>query len=711
MYGANPGILLHTAISPWNGLSQLGVRSAASMTLLPQAAYFDLARHLGLTSALAEGLYFFAIQLAGMTAIFSIAKRLGGSQVSSYGAVLAALFYNFVPLTFENYWMIGNSSVILVALAPLAILVALRVPERGVVRGSLELIAVEYLCFAAFQDPAYFLPVLVLTAVIGVLTSKRQWGAVARRLGMLFSVAVAGVAAAAWYVLPDLSQLNSFFHQATAEASPAAYLSAADQNVNFRALVEFRAFRTGSPAFASYWAPAWRFAYRGVGFQVIGLLLLAVVVVAAVTGVRRRDWRVAALMLTAVVGVFLCLGGNPPVGPLYIWLFRHFPYFAAFRDPTNKWTPWLVVPSALLFGYGSSCLLRAAGKVKRVFGGKSVGRLVRQLPIAAVVAGLVIGYGFPMFAGGPGDPRITSQAFVLKKGIRAPHSFSLVRNFLQREPGWFRVLVAPLSLNGYRWFKWPQGYDGPDLSWLQFGVPSLSSPYSQPISDGGRFLFSMAGLSPTGIVGLAEQLGCRYVIAEGDAVGTGLSYFTPPRPRAAEFVAAAVRLGGEVVLKRGPLTVVSMPRSKVAPLVSVTGVMGRRDGGRARLVDTDKYSSASARAVLTLPRGLDLVTFREAYDKQWHLTLTAVGRGSASVAVERHMVMDGYGNAWLVRVAGQRAGERVTAAFTYGGTRLEELGALLSAVTVGLLLIVELVERVRRKAVERSRASPSPSVT
>ena len=698
MYGANPGILLHAVSSPWNGLSQLGVRNAASMTLLPLAAYFDLAHHLGLTPAVAEGLYFFAIQLAGMMAMFAVAKRLEGNSVSSSGAVLAALFYNFIPLTFENYWMIGNSSVILVALAPLAILVALRVPERGVVRGSIELIAVEYLCFAAFQDPAYFLPVLVLTAVVGLLASERRCGAVARRLGMLLSVAAAGVAAAAWYVLPDLFQLNSFFHQATAEASPAAYLSAADQNVNLGALLEFRAFRTGSPAFASYWAPSWRLVYGSYGFQIAGALLVAVVVLAAVMGMYRRDWRVVALALAAVAGLVLCLGGNPPVGSLYVWLLRHFPYFAAFRDPTNKWTPWLVVPAALLFGYGSSCLLGWAGSAKSFFGRQNVGRLVLQVPLAAVVAGLVIGYGFPMFAGGPGDPRISSQAFVLKRGIRAPQSFSVVQNFLQREPGWFRVLVVPLSLNGYRWFKWPQGYDGPDLSWLQFGVPSLSSPYSQPISDGGRFLFSMASLSPTGIVRMAEQLGCRYVLAEGDAVGTGLSYFTPPRPSASEFVAAAKRLGGEIALKRGTLTLVSMPKSKAAPLVSVTGAVGRRAVGRARLVDTNKYSSAGARAVLTLPRGLDLVTFREAYDKQWHLSLTPVGRSSASVVVERHMVMDGYGNAWLVRVASHSAGQRIAAAFTYGGTRLEELGALISAATVGGLLILGLAKSFRWKA-------------
>lgn len=705
MYGANPGTLLHVAMSPWNGLSQLGVRSAASMTLLPLAAYFDVAHHLGLSAAVAEGLYFFAIQSAGMLAMFAVTKRVGRGKISAYGAAMAALFYNFVPLTFENYWMIGNSSVILIALAPLAILVALRVREHGLIRGCIELIAVEYFCFAAFQDPAYFLPVLVLTAMVALLASDRGSEAIGRNVGRLVTVAVAGVAAAAWYVIPDLFQLNSFFHQAIAEASPATYLAAADQNVSLRALVELRAFRTGSPAFASYWAPAWRLNYGSSLFQLVGLVLFSVILIAFVVAVRRRDWHVAALAVAGVAGLFLCLGGNPPIGALYMWLFKHVPYFTAFRDPTNKWTPWILLPWGLVFGYGVTWLFQLADRRTGPSTCKRATKPVVQAVLGVMLAALVLGYGFPMFSGGPGDPRISSQSFVLKRGIRAPASFAQARGFLQRQPGWFRVLVVPLSLNGYRWFKWPRGYDGPDLSWLQFGVPSLSSPYAPPIWDGGRFLFSLATLSPADVIRVAEGLGCRYVLAEGDAIGTGLSYFSPPRPSAADFVSAAERLGGDVVLKRGPLTLVAMPRKQTASLVSVATVASAHNGRQARLVGPYKYSSVGARAVLSLPSGLDLVTFSEAYDTQWHLSLTPIGHRAGSVTVERHMVMDGYGNAWLVRVAAHDAGERMTAAFTYSGTVLEEIGAVISAITICGLVTLGLVGRLRRHPVRRAGAS------
>lgn len=696
MYGANPSIFLHAATAPWNGLMQLGMRSAASMTLLPLAVYFYVVRHAGVSPAVAEGAYFFAIQLTGMLAVYAVAKKLGAERVSCQGALAAALFYNFAPLTFENYWMIGNSSVILIALAPLVVLVAIRLPETGFVRGAGEVILVEYFCFAGFQDPAYFLPVLTLSVVLAILAVLRINGSPARMVLTFVSVALAGAAAAAWYVLPYLLQLNSFFQQATAEIKPAVYLSAADQNVNLHSLVEFRAFRSGSPAFAPYWSPSWRLLYGSAGFQAIGLLLLGVVVVAALLGIWRHDWRVVGLIVTGLIGLLLCLGGNPPTGSLYLWAFKHVPYFAAFRNPANKWTPWLLLPSAMLFAYGVSQLLRSIKGAASFRRRRPGSRHVLQVAAGALICLVVVGYGFPMFGGGPGNPKIRSQTFVLKPGVRAPPSFLDVRDFFARQRGWFRVLVVPLSLNGYRWFKWPQGYDGPDLSWLQFGVPTVSSPYSQPMGDGGRFLFSMANLAPEKILRVAERIGCRYVLAEGDAVGTGVSYFARPRPSAAEFVAAAQQLGGQTVLRRGSLTVVSMPKKKTAPLVSVLSLTRHRYAGRVAGLATDNQSSA--RAVLTLSQGVDLVVFREAYDSQWHLTLTRLDHGAGRVVVERHVVVNGYGNAWLVRVPRQKRLEKVSATFTYGAAALEDLGALISVVTVAGLLVAAIATRLRRSS-------------
>jgi hypothetical protein len=69
------------------------------------------------------------------------------------------------------------------------------------------------------------------------------------------------------------------------------------------------------------------------------------------------------------------------------------------------------------------------------------------------------------------------------------------------------------------------------------------------------------------------------------------------------------------------------------------------------------------------------------------------------------MVMDGYGNAWLVRVAAHDAGERMTAAFTYSGTVLEEIGAVISAITICGLVTLGLVGRLRRHPVRRAGAS------
>jgi hypothetical protein len=727
-FSYHPALLAHVDSYPWNPLDQLGVANTTGMAGLPFAAWFWGASILGATSGIAQALLYYLIQASAMLLMYRLLLGLLGTQTSSAraAACLGALFYNFSLLSLENYWMIGDASVALLPLIP-AVLLAIEAILRGERPASVALrLGVACTCLlGAFQNPAYVLPLLPICVVYlaGRLAGPRYWtdrwrhhGDRARTeaasgkseapgLGRIVMrlVVVAGFTCLLllWYLLPAIADISSYYQSATSQLNPLALLRQADLNVSFTSLLRFKAFRTYTPAFAWYWAPSWRLVYDTPLFKALSAVLVSVVTLGLLARWRRALIRWAAVLW--IVGLILCLGGSGLFGPLYVWAIVHVPYFGAFRDPTNKWAPLVLVGTTLLFGSGSRWLLNCkAIRERRVVG----------LMTCGILGAVIIAYAFPMWFGGPGDPVIRGPGWSISRGVTVPLGYERARMYLEHEKGWFRVLVLPLSSSLYRWFKWQRGYDGPDLSWLQFGVPTVSSGGEGSL-PGGSLLSGLTTLPVSSQLVLAERLGCRYAVVESDVVSVSgpFSLNSLGLQNASSLVGAVERAGGVSVFRSGPVEVFRLPVSRVGQLVSYSTLIPRGAGSPRTLVSWRAVSPTSFVIRISGVEASGEIEIAEAYASQWRArvvssssvpsTRTSLGRQAmASDSLEpgaylRHVEADGYANAWLIPARGSETTIEISVQYTERTS--EEVGELVSAALALFLATSELARIVGRR--------------
>jgi hypothetical protein len=737
-FSYHPALLAHVDSYPWNPLDQLGIANTTGMAGLPFAAWFWGASILGATSGIAQALLYYLIQASAMLLMYRLLLGLLGTQTSSAmaAACLGALFYNFSLLSLENYWMIGDASVALLPLIP-AVLLAIEAILRGKRPASVALrLGVACTCLlGAFENPAYVLPLLPICAVYlaGRLAGPRYWTDRWRHHGdrgrtqaasdkseapglgrtLMRLVIVAGFTCLLllWYLLPAIADISSYYQSATSQLNPLGLLRQADLNVSFTSLVRFKAFRTYTPAFAWYWAPSWRLVYDTPLFKVLSAVLVSVVALGLLARWRRALIRWAAVLW--IGGIILCLGGSGLFGSLYVWAIVHVPYFGAFRDPTNKWTPLVLVGATLLFASGCRWLLNC----------KAIGeRRCSQVVAWGILGAVIVAYAFPVWLGGAGDPVIRGPGWSISRGVSVPRAYDEVTRYLDRQKGWVRVLVLPLSASGYRWFKWQHGYDGPDLSWLQLGVAAVSGGVegSGPSGSVAGVLTGLAALPLSSQIVLAERLGCEYAVVESDVVSVSgplsLNNLGLRKPRS--LVSAIERAGGVTVFRSGAVQVLRLPSSRVGQLVSYSTLVPGSAGSAKALVS---WRAAGPTSFVIRISGVEAsgeVEIAEAYSTQWRARVVSSSsvpstrsfsghQARASDALEpgaylRHVEVDGYANAWLIPA--RDAQTTVEISVQYAGRSSEGVGELVSAALVLILGTSELARLVRRRRYRRRLA-------
>src|SRR5206468_3004835 len=98
---------------------------------------------------------------------------------------------------------------------------------------------------------------------------------------------------------------------------------------------------------------------------VLPLMALAGVGFAFLPGGRRHRGSILALTLSAILGVVLSKGLNPPFSSLGLKLME-LPFGGAFRNPVDKFSFLLVPSMCLLFGFGLALMLPRRGAFRAI---------------------------------------------------------------------------------------------------------------------------------------------------------------------------------------------------------------------------------------------------------------------------------------------------------------------------------------------------------
>lgn len=246
-----------------------------------------------------------------------------------------------------------------------------------------------------------------------------------------------------------------------------------------------------------------------------GFVISALAFSATFIGSRKRNFALF-FTLVAILGIFMGMGTNQPLGFLYVWLFENIPFFISYRNP-NGFVFLVVLSYSLLLGIlvsaiGERALAHPKKRKKIPFLPKIFSKAQLNVDnfLALVMCILIVSYSFPMLTGDFGGEL---------RPVEMPEYYKEIDRFLIEHPGDYRVLLLhpwPGSLYdfvpaGYFYIQDPLVHLSPR--------PVITLGESGPTHDFIRFMVFCLYNNRTEYVGkIMGLLGIRYILVRHDMV-------------------------------------------------------------------------------------------------------------------------------------------------------------------------------------------------
>jgi len=250
----------------------------------------------------------------------------------------------------------------------------------------------------------------------------------------------------------------------------------------------------------------------------IGLswLWVAGILVGAFIGRHRYS---TAFLSMAILGVVLGTGIHPPFGIFYKWAVEHLPYFYVFRSPWFKFTLMTCLGYAFLFGEAVQWMVGKVSRIVLLIWPQSPQRSrAMAMGTGLLLIGLNTLYAFPVLTGKM-FPKPGERTKLKPMHIRVPSYVLEAADWLNRQPGFFRVLCLPARVNGASVYAWGLGSTVPAL--YPFGrVSTLFQAMPSSLDFGNRwaerFCRALYGPMSPHAVQIPQGLSVRYLLHEKD---------------------------------------------------------------------------------------------------------------------------------------------------------------------------------------------------
>jgi hypothetical protein len=404
------------------------------------------------------------------------------------GATVAGLLYTTSQISLAQTASGHLNVCVVLALAPVVVVLTVEGVESFSVRGSCLLGAALALLILARPDMAlYLVPFAVLYVPVYGLVQRRlraalrnglQTASVALLTALALSlydvVPLLGGVRAEWAASGGLFQLQDF----NARSVPAL-----GSLLGFAREIGYLAFTGRQTWFSHPW----------ISFSAYAALALIPVVAAWGVLALRRDARTIYLLACAILAAFAAKGMHQPLGGPYEWAALHIPFFANMRDP-DRWLIGGSLAVAVLAGFLASHLPALLRWLEAT-------RPARAL-IAAAVACLVILPNAPTVFSGLATWRPTTGQTALLRDASAGSSPLATVPFDQTR----RYLVD----GSYQGWEHDLGSESP----LWTGRPALADGgWSAPASGTIGYLTTLLGRRDPSFPLLLGALGVNQVLA------------------------------------------------------------------------------------------------------------------------------------------------------------------------------------------------------
>jgi hypothetical protein len=519
-----PALWLRYAFFTWNPLVSGGGAfpvSPESTALLPLAAFASLLHALGLPPVAFEAAYVYLVHFAAMSLVYLLARRLLLGSYARGAAVVAALAYDLSLYAASSYWRIYDINISLLVLAPFTLYVTCRYVDRGgpgfwtttlASAGGLVLLA------SAFTDLAYVVPIGALAFCFLIWYAMRKHsGAQSLRAVCRAAAGWVLIGSAGALVLSSTIALSPSAYTGTGHTiSSTSFLAVSSQYETLGSLLRGFAIGVHSPVWLAK-DPPWRFAYYRPALAAVGVVLL-------LTTLLGPLWRTNRGVASVSVGVYAlgllgAMGSQGPTGTIFLWAFRHVPYFVLLRIPYLALAPLILIGSSMGLACGARGLASTfAATYSRVTGRTPDPRGLPGIAVLGAITTCVGIYGFPIETGVVLTGAVTFHGPQVTSEVSVPSTYHVLSGELRRlDLNGSCVLVFPLAVNGARPLAWHYGYDGPDDDWLLLGQRVVSSLHGAtgPLSQ--ALLAAMQGGFPS-VIADGGLLGCSYVLLQSNSM-------------------------------------------------------------------------------------------------------------------------------------------------------------------------------------------------
>ena len=333
-----------------------------------------------------------------------------------------------------------------------------------------------------------------------------------------------------YWLIPAISQLGQYLAEyagvSTYAFSPNFYVFQLNsvQLVDAFRLLGYWAFGTGWVAGAYY-----PFASAYGSPLLVGLSFVPPAVAAFAIFRLRRNPKLLILLPCYFVALLLINGGMLPFAPINDWLFTHFATFQTTRDVILTWGLVVALCTAQLFGFGVNeirdLMDKIAGRRFRLFRPG----IATVLVIVLLVVGVLV---FPFWTGSvihkpdAGYPEMDRR-------IQIPGYYQEFENFIDSQPGDFRIFSLPQQKAGVSLYDWANGYTGSDmLLWFSNKTVLSNNVDLSPLYTLVNENFGGRALPSESVATLLAMLDAKYIVLHGDADWRLiLSYASGPAPQ------------------------------------------------------------------------------------------------------------------------------------------------------------------------------------
>ncbi len=218
-------------------------------------------------------------------------------------------------------------------------------------------------------------------------------------------------------------------------------------------------------------SPHYLYFYYSPYFIFIGTLVSFIILLPII----KESKKFILYILMFILGIFLAIGYSSPFGGFKLWLFNLIPLKRMLLIGSFFFVPFIIVPSAILFGLGILIIYE--------FLNKKINRIAAKLIIFLFVLIINVVYVFPLWSGIIFNGRLTgyeSGNSRFREKVYIPFYYKNISIYFRQDNLVYNILSLPINPNPttYRLFKWKYKFYSAAPLYLLYEHSEISSIYN-----------------------------------------------------------------------------------------------------------------------------------------------------------------------------------------------------------------------------------------